>query len=822
MLTAALALGCAQGEMNNGDGAPPALPDGAMQLEDGAVVLEDGALYQPEAAVPAGPVCDADVQWFRQTLWTPLLAVQCVGCHNAAGAAAATGMVFRAESETGWLEHNFRAARAMALSELAGIPQLLLRPTGRHPMGHTGGTLAAPGTSEYADLERFVARARTPTCNTAMPGQDGGVTPPTEPDRCATVRPGARMLRRLTASEYDRTVRDLLGVNAQYGARFVADPVVDGFDNDAASLVVSPLLAEQLRVAAEALATTASAAPMLSRIVPCTPASPTDAACARRFVETFGERAFRRPLAAADVTRYVNLHAAIATQEGFAEGVEAVVTAMLQSPHFLYRTELGVAMGTGYQLTSWEVASELSYLFTGSMPDAALFEAARSGALTTPAQIEAQARRLLATPGARESLRRFVSQWLDVDRLSSVPKDGVTFPAFTPAVRASMRGEFDHYVDAVLSRRGATLVELLTSPFTFVDPTLAAFYGLTPEGAADAQGFRRAAMLEPQRLGVLGLGAVQTTHARPNSSSPVHRGRLVRERLFCQHLPPPPPGVNAQPPDPDPRRTVREQYAMHSSVRPCVDCHRLIDPIGFTFEFFDGVGRYRAMEAGRPIDGRGEVVGSRSSDRAVMDGRGLIEHLAASPEVHDCFARQVFQYAFAAEPGSQTACALAEVQQTFRGARLSVDELFVALARSVHFTRREGPSTPVMPTPDAGVADAAADVMMAAETGTDAGRDAAMPTPDATVTGPTTTMGVTTMTVRDSTWDTGFCERIIVTNGTGAPLDWTVVHTIAGTVTTSWNSERTGDSGAVVFRGAMWNRTLGPRERTELGFCARR
>jgi hypothetical protein len=238
------------------------------------------------------------------------------------------------------------------------------------------------------------------------------------------VRPGARVLRRLTASEYDRTVRDLLGTAAQHGARFVADPVVDGFDNDAASLVVSPLLGEQLRVAAEALAAEAAAPAAMARIVPCAPASPTDAACARRFIEAFGARAFRRPLAADDVTRYAALHAAVAAQEGFAEGVEAVVSAMLQSPHFLYRPELGVAMGTGYQLTPWEVASELSYLFTGSMPDAALFEAARSGALATPAQVEAQARRLLATPGAQESMRRFVSQWLDVDRLASVPKDG--------------------------------------------------------------------------------------------------------------------------------------------------------------------------------------------------------------------------------------------------------------------------------------------------------------------------------------------------------------------------------------------------------------
>lgn len=787
-LAAALALGCSSDPDPRGDAALAELPDGAA----------------------GDPVCDAELQSFRRELWAPLLSVRCVGCHNAAGPARATRMVLRAEGQPGWLDHNFRAVRVVATTTLADTPLLLLRPTGLHPMGHTGGTITPPGTTDHAALSRFVAMVRTPACDAPATG-DGGASP----TACTAVTPGPRLLRRLTPSEYDRTVRDLTGVDAHHGDGFAADPVVDGFDNDAASLVVSPLLAEQLRVAAESIATEATRD--LSRVAPCAPASPTDAACARRMIEGFGERAFRRPMTADEVTRYLGLFATVATAEGFHEGAEAVVGAMLQSPHFLYRAELGVSAGPGYRLSPWEVASELSYLLTGTMPDAELFAAARAGTLTAPATIEAQARRLLATPGARDALRRFVRQWLDVDRLATVPKDGATFADFTPAVRASMAGELDRFVDATLLRPGARLPDLFTTAVTFVDPTLATFYGLRPDGEADAQGFRRVSTVEAQRRGVLTLGAVMATHARPNSSSPVHRGRMVRERLLCQPLPPPPPGINAQPPTPDPRRSLRDQYAMHSSNHPCVDCHRLMDPIGFGFEFFDGVGRYRATENGAAVDARGEVLGSANSDGTSADTQAMIERLAASPEVHDCFARQLFRYAYAlSATGEQTACALGEVQQRFRGAELSIEGLILALTRSAHFTERAGDGAVAAPT-DGGVVDAGADAGAA---------DAGGATDVAVVVdaggGVTTTPGVATTTVRDSTWETGFCERVQMTNRTAATVTWTVVHRVAGRITNSWNSERTGDTGDVVFRGAMWNRTLAAGEQTELGFCASR
>jgi hypothetical protein len=792
-------------------------PSNAPTWPDGAVIDPDSGALPPgsDAAIdPGPPPCADDLAWFQREVWTPILAVRCAGCHNAEGPAQNTRMVFQPATQAGWQEHNFRATRTVALMDIAGTSNLLLRPSGMHPMGHTGGTLVTTVSTEYATLSRFIARVRTPECD------DPSMTTPDPTTSCTQVTPGLRQLRRLTPTEYDLTVRDLLGVESRHAENFVADPVVGGFDNNAAALVVSPVLADQLRTAAEALATEALRTP--TRIIPCAPASATDMTCARTFIETFGRKAFRRPLTMTETQRYLALHMQIATGEGFNEGAEAVVTAMLQSPNFLYRSELGTADANGYRLTAWEVASELSYLLWQSMPDDALFMAAQSGGLDTAQGIEAQARRLLASPRARPALRAFVHQWLDVERLATVPKDATAFPTFSTALRGAMRDELDRFVDDVIFRPNGRFPDLLTAPYTFVNPALASFYNLTPDAtsAADAAGFRRASTVEAQRRGILTLGGVMATHARPNSSSPIHRGKLVRERLLCQELPPPPPGINAQPPPLDARQTIRQQYVAHAQMHPCVDCHRLIDPVGFAFEWFDGVGRFRAMENGRAIDSTGEIVGSARTDATFADARGLIDTLAMSPEVHDCFARQLFRYAYAVEESQRTACALAQVQERFRTSNLSVPELVVALTQSPHFTRRAGDAPP--PTADAGVtADAStADVPTATR---DAGgaNDAGSPDAGGTTMG-MMTPGVTVTATRDSSWETGFCERVTVTNTTSARVDWVVTHNIAGRVTQNWNSERTGDSGAVVFRGAAWNRTLDPRGTAEFGFCAAR
>ncbi|MAQ17617.1 MAG: hypothetical protein CMN30_22825 [Sandaracinus sp.] len=580
-----------------------------------------------------GEPCAAELEVFERTVWRPLLAVRCAGCHQAEGPAASTRMVFVDEEADDALATNYRAARRAAVADADGLALLLAKPGGVHSGGHQGGALLALDSIPAADARAFVASARTETCD------------PPPPLDCSAPPPGSPRLRRLTPAEYDATVADLLGIPSEAGATFPADEVRHGFDNAAEALVVSSLFADQLRLAAEELAERAP----IAALTEC------GAGCgAESFVRAFGERAFRRPLTEVEVGRYVGLAAGAPEPS---EGARLVVEAMLQSPHFLYRRELGVPDGSAQVLDGWEIASQLSYLLWGTMPDQALFAAARDGTLETLAGIETETRRLLASPRAVTARRRFVTRWLGLDRLATVAKDEATYPGFDPARRAALADAALAAIDEVLAREG-TLDALLTASMPGSD----------------------------DRRGLLELEAVLAVHARPNDSSPIHRGLFVRERLLCQELPPPPPGLVVEPPPVDPTRTARERYAAHSSAQPCEGCHRLIDPIGFAFEGFDGVGARRSAV----VDLDGAIVGSLDSDGAIRGTTELGAHLAAGDEVADCFTLQWFRWAYGADVDERSRCQLEALRERFRGAHRSVDDLLVALATAPHVRRRGG------------------------------------------------------------------------------------------------------------------------------------
>ena len=210
-------------------------------------------------------------------------------------------------------------------------------------------------------------------CDGGRRDKDDGVDSTVADETCESPAPGPRLLRRLTHDEYDRSVTDLLGQPSSRGQGFAADDVIGGLMNNAGALDVSSLLADQVRAAAEAAAGEAD----LTRLVPCDPEEIGKTACASVFIEDFGLRAFRRPLSEDDLSRYLSLWESVAREDGFDAGARWVITAMLQSPHFLYRMELGARGDDGlYHLTGWERATALSYLFWGTTPDDELLDAA--------------------------------------------------------------------------------------------------------------------------------------------------------------------------------------------------------------------------------------------------------------------------------------------------------------------------------------------------------------------------------------------------------------------------------------------------------------
>ncbi len=495
---------------------------------------------------------------------------------------------------------------------------------------------------------------------------------------CGARKVAPSALRRLTHVEYNNTIADLLGDKSAPASTFT-DSVAAGFSNDADSLTVSTVLAEGYLAAARNLA--ATAVKSLDRLLGCSIAMRGERPCVEQFIRSFGKRAYRRPLDADEVEAYLAMFDSARPQGMVNRAVEILVATMLQSPNFLYRTERGEV-----QLTPFEVATRLSYLFLRSMPDPELFAAAESGELADAAQIAHQARRLLRSPRARETLLAFQSEWLGLEELSGVQKTTRVYPEFSLVARY-MKAETSAFLGTVLDRHQGRLDTLLTGAETFINEPLATkIYGL-PGVTGLAM---REVSLDPGRYaGVLTQPSLLSIHALPEQSDPIRRGKFVREQLLCQTLPPPPADAQiADLPPPSLRASTRQRFEQHRSDPVCSGCHRLMDPIGFAFESFDGIGRHRTHDGGGPIDDAAEMHGSRDMDGTFRGVPELARRLAGSQEVQECVVRQGFRFAFGRTETPDDDCALKTAFQAFVSGGLTLTELMVAFTQTDTFAYR--------------------------------------------------------------------------------------------------------------------------------------
>jgi hypothetical protein len=502
---------------------------------------------------------------------------------------------------------------------------------------------------------------------------------------CAAISPGAAPLRRLTQSEYNNTVRDLLGDTTQPASAFPPDQKVGDFSNTAVALTVSPLLAQSYETAAEQLAT--AAVGNLASFSTCDPATAGEDACATQFIQAFGPRAFRRPLAQDEQAALLALYQTNRSGADYKNGIQSVVEAILQSAPFLYRPEFGVSGGADagvVPLTSYEMASRLSYFIWGSMPDAPLFAAAAADDLRDPAKIAAQASRLLADPRAQPAVSQFFGEWLGVDSIANSPKDPKTYPEYTAAVRTAMQEETLAFADWVMWKSDARLATLLTAPVSFMNQALAQVYGISGvAGTALVQ-----VQLDPtQRAGILTQGAVMATLAKADRSSPVLRGKFVRQQLLCQTISPPPQNIVITPPSVMPGVSTRELFSMHATVEPCKSCHSLMDPVGFGFEHYDGIGRWRSVDQGQPVDASGSLTASdvNGTFNGAVD---LAQKLAQSREVSDCMSVEWFRYAMGRGESTDDACTLQSLKQGFAANHANIRDLLVAITQTDTFRYR--------------------------------------------------------------------------------------------------------------------------------------
>lgn len=436
----------------------------------------------------------------------------------------------------------------------------------------------------------------------------------------APFAPAPAGLKRLTQSQYVDSVRQVFAGVDVHVPPLEPDTLAYHYASIGASdSSIGPAAADQYDAAAVSVA---------AQVAPWAVQQSCGAdlsACAPAFVKHWGRLLWRRSLDDDEVQRLSAL--AGTTSEGFTHALEA----MLESPFFLYRVELGESGA----YTGLELASRLSFFLWGTTPDEALLDAAERGDLQSDDGLRAQVDRLLSASRARTSLKTFFSQHFSLDRL-----DGLQKPAFavsTPTLGDAMRGELERVIDDVVFEQKADMRHLFDSDATFVNPELAAFYGYP--AVTDWTKVTRPSGGEP-RLGMLGTAGFLTMQSGQTSSSPTLRGKFIKVSVLCEEIGSPPPGVVTQLPPPQPGETTRQRSERHQTDPLCASCHGQMDPLGYPLESFDAVGAFRTTDNGQSVDTRSVIGGVE------VDGpRALAGFLATSPKVGRCFARELYRYA---------------------------------------------------------------------------------------------------------------------------------------------------------------------------------
>lgn len=557
------------------------------------------------------------------------------------------------------------------------------------PEGGESAPNAMPGTA--TDPNDSSGNPDDPAGSAPDPGVD-----PDAPVTCSeeTLTLGSSPMRRLSHTEYLNTLADLFpGIAPELPVLPVEAPV-DSFDNDARALGASDVAVSRW----EEIAYRYTSALTLERerleaTLPC--AADVDdegsaSACGREFVTSFGEKTHRRPLAGDEEERYRALFDEQLAAIDFEAAVQLTAMAMLQSPWFLYRVEPAAAEAEStVALDSWQVASRLSYFLWQSMPDEALFDAARANHLTDPTEIEAEVRRMLEAPRARVALGDFYRQWLYFDRIAldehqtRVPE---LFPDWTTETQAAAGEELLRFAQHSTFDGTGTLSDLLLSRETEVNGALAQLYDV--EGPDDSDDWQAVTLPESERAGILTRVGFLAAHAHSRNGSPPLRGNYVMQRLFCMELPPPPPDADTSPPDVEGTAlTNRESFEERTAPDTCQACHTVLDSFGFGFEHYDAVGAYRDEDNGQPVDAVVTLTGTDVGGE-VNGAIELSERLAQSEQVHQCVVSRWYRYAVGRGVEARDSCALEPLEQRFSNSGGNFVELLVDIATSPEFRHR--------------------------------------------------------------------------------------------------------------------------------------
>lgn len=648
-------------------------------LLSGLVILSLLGCHRISWAQTAASV---DEDFFVEKLYPALIAVQCHLCHNDNGVASAYDLEFpqRTASREQIVAFGYQLGDFVDRQD-PDQSALLLKPTNRDE--HTGGVRIVPGSEAESQLRSWIQHLATLSAEEQLRARQSI-------QRANQWSLEPLSVRRLTHSQYNNTVRDLVGDQSQPANRFPKEDFIHGFKNQLEGQGISPLQAEAYSEAAERLARGAFRGGDRLKLIPTPPDSPVDSVAALSFINSFGLKAFRRPLAQREQEKYLGLFLKASTAANdFLAGAQLVVEAMLQSPNFLFR----VQRQHSDSAAQYEIASRLSYTLWDTMPDESLLQAAAAGNLATVQQIDSLARRMLQDPRAIPAMDEFLAQWLRFDSVLSASRDRRKYREFNGEVAAAMTEEtrqlFRHLVWG-----DKNFMEFFSADYTFISSSLAQIYGLpTPE-----EEFARVSYpADSGRAGILGHGSFLVATSKPAETSPTSRGLFIRNHFLAQEVAPPPPGVNSVLPEIAEEKplTNRQRLDVHLNSEACASCHRLIDPIGYGLEQYDAIGGFHEKMALRfgtrenpttkelDLDTSAYIQGMENSEFSRPKELGKL--LASNETCQRCIVKQFFRYTFGREESAADQPIIEEAYGRFRDSGFRFRELIMAIVTSKQF-----------------------------------------------------------------------------------------------------------------------------------------
>lgn len=496
---------------------------------------------------------------------------------------------------------------------------------------------------------------------------------------------------RLTRRQYNNSVSDLIATPRQVGDEF-AFPIDDALGGyEVGRTATSASYSEKIILAAEAIASEVLAD---RAKLGCDVASVGEDACAERFIRSFTERAYRRAVDEEQAQRLATLYSTTKASYGFDDAIRVLIEAILGSPYFLYHLDPAVdedptlPAGSLRPVTGYGMASRLSFYLWGSVPDDALLAAAAGGELSSAAAVKAQAERMLGDPRARRGFHDFSKQWLQLNKLDRLEKSPTEFPGFDATTRDQLRGSMLAFLDEALTN--GTLQGLMSADFAYVDEGMASLLGIP---GITGRSLTRV-QLDPARYrGLLTQPTLMAMFGTADESHPIKRGTFVMDRILC--TPALPPTENL-PPFPELERglTNRQRVDRLTGVAPCIACHRIINPLGFSFEHYDGVGAYREQDAqGLSVDSSSTIVGLQDEalNGPVASALDLVRRLEVSDQVRACMVTQFYRAAFKRKEQGVEQATLERLIDAFEASGGSFANALIGVTQTNAFSYRRRP-----------------------------------------------------------------------------------------------------------------------------------